>query len=203
MAERYKVRPCALTAHAGCAWRPHEWIRGGFVLLFMDDLTMSARLLEEVRQFLPDLESTQREFSNLFLRKREALIAARSDELLRLADSETVLVKRLHSHLGRRQRILIEARSEGLPSDSIVNLVARIAGEEIKPLETRIERIRILSLRLRRESWIHWIISHRTYNHYSEILNLIAHCGEQAPTYSRDKNEEKKSTGGAILDTSI
>ena len=164
---------------------------------------MSIPLLEEVRQLLPELEATQSEFAHLFVNKRQALIAARSDDLLRLADSEAELANRLHAHLGRRQKILLQAKRAGLPCDSIVALVARIAGDLREQLESQIERIRDMANSLRRESWIQWIIAHRTCSHYSEITNLIAHCGEKDPIYSRDKNEEQNISGGAILDASI
>lgn len=164
---------------------------------------MSTPLLEEVRQLLPELEATQSEFADLFVNKRQALIAARSDELLQLADSEAELAKRLHAHLGRRQKILLQARRAGLPSDSIVALVAHIAGDLQEQLESQIERIREMAKSLRRESWIQWIIAHRTCSLYSEIKNLIAHCGEKDPIYSRDKSKEQKISGGAILDASI
>ncbi len=164
---------------------------------------MSTLLLEEVRQLLPELEATQSEFAELFVHKRQALIAARSEELLQLADSEAELAKRLHSHLGRRQKILLDAKHAGLPSDSIVSLVARISGDLREQLESQIERIQEMANHLRRESWIQWIIAHRTCSLYSEIKNLIAHCGEKDPIYSRDKNEEQNISGGAILDASI
>ena len=164
---------------------------------------MSTHLLEEVRQLLPELEATQSEFEDLFVNKRQALIAARSDELLQLADSEAELAKRLHAHLSRRQNILLQARRAGLPSDSIVALVARIAGNLREQLESQIERIREMANHLRRESWIQWIIAQRTFSQYSEIKNLIAHCGEKDPVYSRDKNDDQKFSGGAILDASI
>ena len=82
-------------------------------------------------------------------------------------------------------------------------LVARIAGNLREQLESQIERIQELAKNLRRESWIQWIIAHRTCSHYSEIKNLIAHCGEKDPIYSRDQNEEQIISGGAIQDASI
>ena len=168
-----------------------------------DGLIMSMHLLEEVRQLLPELEATQSEFADLFVNKRQALVAARSAELLRIADSEAELANRLQAHLGRRQKILLQAKRAGLPSDSIVELVARIAGDLREQLELQIERIRDAANSLRRESWIQWIIAHRTCSQYSEIKNLIAHCGEKDPIYSRDTNKEQNFSGGAILDASI
>ena len=162
---------------------------------------MSASLLKEVKQFLSALEATQDELAELFGRKRTALTQARSDELLRLAASEASLTGRLQAALGQRQRILNDAKQQGLPSQSLSELAPAIAGDERDRLRSRIERARGMSDRIRQESWIHWIIAHRTYSHYTELLNLIANCGKKAPTYSQKPSEE--STGGVILDASI
>ena len=52
-------------------------------------------------------------------------------------------------------------------------------------------------LKLQQESWVHWIISHRCYNHYTELLELIAHGGHRAPTYG---DRTPSAAGGALLD---
>ncbi len=162
---------------------------------------MSAPLLNEVKQFLERLEATQEEFTQLFQRKRTALCQARTDELLQIAQSEASLAQRLQAALEHRQRILHDACQEGLPSKSLSELAATLSGDERDQFESRIERARGMSDRIRQESWIHWIIAHRTYSHYTELLNLIANCGKKAPTYSQKPSKE--STGGVILDASI
>lgn len=162
---------------------------------------MSPPLLNEVKQFLSALEATQEEFAELFRRKRTALTQARADELLRLAESEAALAQRLQAALGHRQRILQGAGREGLPCKSLAELTPDIAGDESDQLQSRIERARRMSDRIRQESWIHWIIANRTCSHYTELLNLIANCGRKAPTYSQKSCEE--SRGGVILDASI
>jgi len=162
---------------------------------------MSGSLLNEVKQFLDALEPTQQELSQLFHEKRTALTAARSDDLRRLCETEAELSKRLQVLLGRRQQILHVAKQADLPSQSLRTLVASIANDQQDVLVSRLERAREMAGQIRRESWIHWIIAHRTYSHYTELLNLIANCGEKAPIYGRKASDE--STGGVFLDASI
>jgi hypothetical protein len=162
---------------------------------------MSAELCQRVKEFLQALEPTQDELIVFFGKKRTALRAAQQVELVRLVDSEAELAKQMQRHLGRRQQILQQARQSGLPSDSILTLVVAIGGDQREQLEQRIQRARTKSEKIRTESWIHWIVTQRALNHFSELLDLIAHCGRQAPTYSQGPSEE--TTGGAILDASI
>lgn len=123
------------------------------------------------------------------------------DELLRLAESEAALAQQLQAAGDQRQRILQSAGRKGLPCKSLSDLAHSIAGDEGGRLQSRIQRASGMSNRIRRESWIHWIIAHRACSHYTNLLNLIANCGKKAPTYSKESCEE--SRGGVILDASI
>ena len=162
---------------------------------------MSARLLEQVTQFLQLLEPAQDEMLRLFNQKRSAVKLARTDEMLQLAQRESELTFELKQHLERRKRILALASNAGLPSDSIHSLVVAIGGQQREQLEQRIENSRSKSEAIRRHSWIHWIISQRAFSHFSELLDLIAYRGEKAPTYSQVPGMD--TSGGAILDASI
>ena len=162
---------------------------------------MSTQLLDDVKRFLPELEMIQDEFSAHFEEKTAALRSAHSADILRLAESEERLVARLQSQLDRRSEILSRARQHGLPAESLERLTESIAGDDRQPLKEQIDRARRKSEWLRRESWIHWIVAHRTFTHYAELLEFIAHGGKTAPTYG--DHASKKTTGAAILDASI
>jgi hypothetical protein len=162
---------------------------------------MTIPILDEIKQFLHDLEVTQGALAALQNEKQAAMVGANPDELLRLAAAEGDLSKRLQALLKRRGIILQRAAQQGFPSDSLLTLVSATAGNERQALTARMERARLTAARLRQQSWTHWIIAQRSYNHYSSLLDLIAHCGEKAPTYTRGPSLER--TGGAILDTSI
>lgn len=158
---------------------------------------MSVETLDQIGQFLASLEATQTELSSLLEKKRAALVDARADELLRLSRIEADLTERLQGHLDSRRQILQQAEQSGSAAESIRQLVAESGGEHLEP---RLQRAERLAETLRRESWIHWIISQRTCRHYCDLLELIAHCGEAAPTYGRSLS--RQTTGGAILDAS-
>ncbi len=162
---------------------------------------MSVQILSDVKQFLSALEAAQDGMRVLFSQKLAALTHAHSRELLRLAQAEVELAKQLQTALRFRQQILQRAQQVALPADSIERLTDHIAGAERDALKDRIDGCRNAAARLRHESSIHWIIAHRGYNHHTELLDLIAHCGQAAPTYSNGPN--RTTTGGAILDASI
>ena len=103
--------------------------------------------------------------------------------------------------LNRRREILDEATRDNLPAGSLTELAAAITGGQHAALAHRLDRARHATEELRREGWNHWIISHRTCQQYTDLLNLIAHCGQKPPTYSRDAHD--KSIGGVILDATV
>ena len=162
---------------------------------------MGAQLLDEIRQFLHGLERAQEELSTLYAEKRTALIHGRSDDLMRIAQTESTLADTLKSLLDRRGQILDQARRSGVDADSILTLVGAAGGDDRVVLEPRIQQLRRSADELRRETWIHWIIAHRAYSHYSELLELVAHSGKNSPTYDQKSNEA--SSGGAIFDASV
>lgn len=165
------------------------------------EIGMSIQLLDELRGFLRDLESTQDSLLQLFGRKLSALHNSQADELMQLSTQEAELARQLQILLGRRQRILEQVRQDGYSCETLFAVVDVLGGDDRDQLQSRIRRAEQMSQELRQESWVHWIISNRAYNHYTEILELIAHCGEKSPTYSQQPNEG--TSGGAILDTSV
>ena len=158
------------------------------------------KTLSQIETFLTSLEATQTELASLLEKKRAALTNARADELLRLSHIEADLAVRLQEHLDDRRRIIEQAEQRGSAAESIRHLVTQIGGEAASRLEPRLQHAERLAKTLRRESWIHWIVAQRTCRHYGDLLELIAHCGETAPTYSRSPS--RQTTGGAILDAS-
>ena len=162
---------------------------------------MMDSLLKAVNVFLTHLETVQQELADLMSDKRTALTEIQGDALARISQEENVLVTRLQQLLRERHKILEFAQEHKLPSQSLWHLVKGVAGTDRDELIERIEAAQQMSARLRHESWVHWIISHRSYNHYTELIDLIAHCGHQPPTYHDGKGYS--NAGGAVLDASI
>jgi len=162
---------------------------------------MHDSLRQAIVVFLDRLEAVQAELAALMAEKRIALTEVKGEALRRLSADEAVLTSRLQELLGKRRKILEFAQQNNLPSESLLHMVKVIGGEDLDNLVARIERAQVRATELRHESWVHWIISHRSYNHYTELLDLIADCGQQSPVYYDGENTSR--TGGAMLDASI
>lgn len=158
-------------------------------------------LSAELGRFLTELEQAQGELRDLFAAKSLALQRIQGEELVRISEGELELGKRLQALLARRNRLLDAAGKQGIAATSLMTLTGAIGIEIREPLLQRIRLAEQRSAELRHESWIHWIISHRCYNHYTELLELIAHGGKKAPTYSQAN--QTTGAGGAVLDASI
>jgi hypothetical protein len=100
---------------------------------------------------------------------------------------------------------LLKARVAGFVAESLLELagaIGRTVGDArvlraIELIKSRIMQSQSRTARLQHESWVHWIISHRCYNHFTQLLDLIAHGGRPAPTYG---DKVSAATGGALLD---
>ncbi|QDT47490.1 FlgN protein [Symmachiella dynata] len=162
---------------------------------------MNNRLLEATTLFMTQLEVVQGELSALMAEKRTAMTQIQGHDLARISADESVLITRLQKLLRERNRILEFAQERNLPSQSLLHLVKAIGLETRDELIARIEQAQHTAAQLRHESWVHWIISHRSFNHYTELIDLIAHCGQPSPTYH--EGDDQSHTGGALLDASI
>ncbi|HLJ11718.1 MAG TPA: hypothetical protein VKU82_11040 [Planctomycetaceae bacterium] len=166
---------------------------------------MRLTLLHELARFLSALEQAQEALLSLFAAKRIALDTLQSQELIRLASVEQQLAVELQEVVHQRTKLLDEARGAGFAVESLLELagaIGRTVGDSrvlaaIELLTGRIIRSQQRTARMQHESWVHWIISHRCYNHYTELLDLIAHGGHPAPTYG---GTPSASAGGALLD---
>ncbi|HUG90773.1 MAG TPA: hypothetical protein VML55_08075 [Planctomycetaceae bacterium] len=155
-----------------------------------------------IPRFLADLEAAQSSLQALLAEKRRALTAADAAELERIGPLEAERVRELQVLLARRRRILEQAAAAGLSVESLAELVDRLGGGERAALQQQIERLRAGSEAVRRETWIHWTVAHSISSHYSELLELIANCGREAPTYE-ERPAASGPGGGAILDASV
>src|SRR5262249_11517027 len=142
-------------------------------------------LLHDISNFLTALEQAQDALLTLFTAKRKALDTFQSEELIRLSAQEGVLAGRLQELVTERLNLLLKARDAGFAAESLLDLtgvIGKTVGEArvlraIELLIGRIKQSQVRTARLQHESWVHWIISHRCYNHFTELLDLIAHGG--------------------------
>lgn len=158
-------------------------------------------LVTRLTTFLDRLERVQAALVELFAEKRRSLVTARTSELAQLAAREAEAAKALQEVVADRSRLLSDARRSGYRTDSIGGLVPLMGALVPAEWVERLRRAEAVAAQLREESWVHWIISHRCYNHYTELLDLIAHGGETSPTYSRQP--DRSAAGGVLLDASV
>ena len=167
---------------------------------------MRLTLLHELSRLLTALEETQENMLALFTAKRQALDTFQSQELIRLSAREGELAARLQEIVKQRINLLVKARDAGFVVESLLELagaIGRTVGDArvlraVELLQGRINKAQQRTTRLQQESWVHWIISHRCYNHFTELLDLIAHGGHPAPTYG---DRAPSAAGGALIDT--
>lgn len=162
---------------------------------------MHSTLLNDLQDVLSGLERTQGEIESLLSGKTEALRQMHASELQRIAGREQELSQTLRSVLLKRSYLLQQARSAGVPAVSLMELAGVIGKETRAPLLERIRQAQDQAGRIRRQNWTHWIIAHRCYSHYTDLLELIANRGETAPTYTRGR--PAAVVGGALLDASV
>ena len=153
-----------------------------------------------VRRFLAELEAAQTGLREVLDRKGRALQAADAAELERIGDVEQQHVRGLQALLNRRRSILHQAGAAG--AESIADVVEQFGGSDQRELREQIGRIRAAADQIRRATWVHWIVARSMSSHYSELLELIANCGREAPTYE-ERPAAHASAGGAILDASV
>jgi len=120
--------------------------------------------------------------------------------LVRLIDEELKLTRLLQDCLSRRTSMINQVEKLGVKVNSLTEVIQVIAGAKKNQLLQSVQRIEEGSQKIRKESWVHWIIAHRAHNHYTELLDIIAQCGEKPATYSPE--DKLSSKGGALLDTS-
>ena len=165
---------------------------------------MRLTLLHELTKFLSVIEQTQHDLLELFAAKRRALDQFQADELVRLSAGEGELSQRLQELMKERTELLNKARGAGFAVESLLEFagaIGKTVGDSrvlraIELIKGRILESQRRTARLQQECWVHWIISHRCYNHYTELLELIAHGGHRAPTYG----DSLPASGGAVLD---
>jgi hypothetical protein len=169
---------------------------------------MRLTLLHELARFLTDLEEAQENLLALFTAKRKAIDTFQSEELIRLSAREQQLALRLQELVKARMVLLNKARDAGFVVESLLQLagaIGKTVGDArvlraIELIKLRIVHSQNRNVKLQHESWVHWIIAHRCYNHFTELLELIAHGGHPAPTYG---DKSPAATGGALLDAAV
>jgi len=159
-------------------------------------MTMDPSWETELAQFLTELSATQDELLAVLKRKLELLATADAKGLEELGAVELQLSERLQTCYRRRCDMLERAGREGLPSDSLKSLTARLPGDRRKQLQSQVAQAAGKSRLLQHQSLTNWVITQRTLLHLSQMLEIIATGGRMRPTYGGDENGSQ----GSLLD---
>lgn len=159
---------------------------------------MSNPHLSELKSLLRDFESTQAEHLELMARKRPALRAAQTDQLLQIAQAEEQLMRRMQELLTRRQQLIKRTpATASLPeAKSLFDVALRIGGAEGPRLAERVERMRRTSAVIQRENRIHWIVAQSAFLACGSLLEILTHQGKVPPLYGKGAPK----SGGMLLD---
>lgn len=148
---------------------------------------MSHPHLSELKSLLRDFESTQAEHLQLMARKRPALRAAQTEQILQIAQAEEGLMGRMQELLTRRQRMIrLFPATASLPeATSLIDVALRVGGAEGPRLVERVERVRKTSATIQRENRIHWIIAQSAYHACGSLIEILTHRGKVPPLYGK------------------
>ncbi|WP_310820512.1 flagellar export chaperone FlgN [Stratiformator vulcanicus] len=164
--------------------------------------SLHSKFAEAIDGFLDRIESRQSDFFTHYEEKDAALKASDAKRLLAFAAHEEQLCHELRASALERNQILQAARGGRLPTDSLKDLCESLTDAPANELRRqRIERVGTNAARLRQKTWSHWVVAQRSYAQYSALIDLIAHRGRQAPTYSAGEGEDGRSEG-SLMDAS-
>ncbi len=157
------------------------------------------QLLFEIEKFLTLLEPHQQKMLQLCDQKTVQLREGKMKELIELSNHEAVLTREMQLLLSTRQQLLNMASGICGQVESLEEIVKPIDTKAAQSILQRIEHSKGISEKIRRESWVHWIIAQKSCQHYGELIDIIAHCGKQAPSYAEGILEDR--SGSPLLDT--
>ena len=154
----------------------------------------------EIADLLGQLTAAQQQLLALLGKKRDLLIKRDHETLAKLASEEEALCEQLQACHQRRQQLLEQAETAGLPCDSIQSLAESLPTDAAKPLEKPLEESLQRSRLLRHQSVAQWVVVQRTLLHLSHMLEIIATGGHRKPTYGRAGASENS---GALMDRAV
>lgn len=161
---------------------------------------MTHEFVPEIRRLLAAFFSVQKKLFVIYEQKISAMRAADLTTLNRCLNEENRCNIEFQELMRTRKELLSRANSVAPGVKTLEELIERIGEENREELLGIVSEMKSKTAELRSQSWVHWIVARRGYQHYSQILELIANCGKKSPTYERTIRLDH--SGGAILDTS-
>jgi flagellar biosynthesis/type III secretory pathway chaperone len=151
----------------------------------------------EIAALLAELADVQGELLVALGEKRQALSTGDHDVLAAIAAREQTLIERLQACHNRRQQLLANAESAGLPSDSIRSLSQQMPAASRQRLQADIRDAANRTHILQHQSLTNWVLVQRTLLHLSQMIEIIATGGRPKPTYGKGSDCQ---SSGALVD---
>ncbi|MGQ9574495.1 MAG: flagellar export chaperone FlgN [Thermoguttaceae bacterium] len=161
---------------------------------------MSTPLESELASYLEDLSAVQQKTLEVLTRRREMVVAADLEGLAGLAAEEARLAESLQACLDRREKLLAQARREGLPAGSLRAVSAGLSGPASKDLAERVRQASHRARLLQHQSLLNWVLVQKALIHLSQLLEIIATGGRLQPTYGTG---DAVDAGGALVDREV
>jgi hypothetical protein len=144
---------------------------------------MPSSLESDVAVLLTDLLAGQNDLMEILARKRALLGTVDHAGLAAITADEQRLLGTLQDCLRRRELLLTQAATDGLPSTSLQALAKALPPASAAGLNRQIAAAGAKARLLQHQSLINWIVVQRTLIHLSQLLEIIATGGRLQPTY--------------------
>ncbi len=152
---------------------------------------------DQLAQLLADLSAIQSDLLTTLTDKRARLLSADKESIAAMQSREAELIVRLQNVQERRQQLLAQAASEGLPSADLKSLAESLPAPRRQHFEPQIRDASARMRLLQHHSLTNWVLVQRTLIHLSQLLEIIATGGRQQPTYGISDTARR---GGAFVD---
>jgi flagellar biosynthesis/type III secretory pathway chaperone len=154
--------------------------------------------IEQIALLLTELSQVQTELLE-FLRDKTTRMTSRTpEELTALNEREAALTERLQACHDQRALLLESARQQGLPGDSIGQLVEAVPGNDKREVRQQVKDASSRMRLLQHHSLTNWVLAQRALIHVSQLLEIIATGGRLQPTYG---NSASVLARGSLLNS--
>ena len=137
----------------------------------------------ELAALLEELSSVQDELLSALIAKKNALAEADMEALPDLQARELALGEWLQACHLRRGQMLVAAKEQNLPGDSLGRLAATFPARQRDKLGKQVKESEARMRLLQNQSITNWVLAQRSLLHVSQLLEIIATGGRLQPTY--------------------
>lgn len=143
----------------------------------------------ELADLLTELTAVQDELLTLLGQKREQMLRPETAALKSTEEKEQRLCERLKACHERRQRLLDQASSQGLPAASIGQLTGslpNVAADKRDRLGSQVRQASARTRLVQHQCLTNWVLAQQSLLHLTQMLEIVASGGRLKSTYGDD-----------------